>query len=124
MDAMQRFIRSNTGLWIGLPGCLESFDALAGQFAATHDSSDRKEILRQAEDALGNVSLDGERKSADIYVKVMRKIVEKGDAFLQSELARVENLRKGKLSKEKKEEMDRRLNILHSFQPTAWKTEL
>ena len=121
---MQRFIRSSTGLWIGLPGCLEAFDSLAARFAATHGSSGRKEILRQAEDALDKVGSDSERKSADIYVKVMRKILEKGDAFLQSEIARVENLRSGKLSKEKKEDMERRLNILHSFQSTAQKTEL
>ena len=47
----------------------------------------------------------------------MRKMIEKGDDFLKSEQARVEGLRQGKLSQEKKDDMERRLNILQSFQP-------
>lgn len=64
------------------------------------------------------MSLSSERKSAEVYVKVMRKIIEKGDDFLSSEVSRVDTLSKGKLAKEKKDEMERRLNILMSFQGT------
>lgn len=116
LDVMQRFVSSTSGLWIGLPGCLEVFDGLANRFVAASNPSDRKEILRQAEDEWDKVSLTSERKSAEVYVKVMRKMLEKGNDFLGSELSRVDTLRKGKLSKEKKDEMDRRLNILQSFQ--------
>lgn len=121
---MQRFVSSTSGLWIGLPGCMEAFDALAKRFTTASSPSDRKEILRQSEDEWDKVSLGSERKSAEVYVKVMRKILEKGDGFLASELSRVNALSKGKLAKEKKDEMDRRLNILMSFQPTNQKTEL
>lgn len=124
VEALQRFISSNSGLWIGLPGCLEAFDALAQRFTATSNVSDRKEILRQSENEWDKVTLNSERKSAEVYVKVMRKIVEKGDEFLGSELSRVETLMKGSLAKEKKEEMERRLNILSSFQQPSQKTEL
>ena len=122
VDAIQRFISSNSGLWIGLPGCLEVFDGLAHRFIAT--ASDRKEILRQAEDEWDKVTLNSERKSAEVYVKVMRKILEKGNDFLPSELSRVQTLSKGNLAQEKKDEMERRLNILTSFQPSNKKTEL
>lgn len=118
LDMMQRFVSSTSGLWIGLPGCLEVFDGLANRFVASNPS-DRKEILRHSEDEWDKVSLGSERKSAEVYVKVMRKMLEKGDDFLQLELSRVDTLRKGKLAKEKKEEMDRRLNILQSFQPKS-----
>lgn len=122
---MQRFVSSTSGLWVGLPGCLEVFDGLAKRFMATTSSSDRKEILRQAEDEWDKVSLGSERKSAEVYVKVMRKMIEKGDGFLMSELSRVDALRKGNLAKEKKDEMERRVNILLSFQPAnPVKTEL
>lgn len=120
---MQRFVSSSSGLWIGLPGCLEAFDSLAKRFVGTSSSSDRKEILRQSEDEWDKVSLASERKSAEVYVKVMRKMLEKGDSFLQSEVSRVETLRKGNLAQEKKDEMDRRLNILMSFQTTDSKTD-
>ena len=117
-DDMMRFVRQTSGQWIGLPGCLEVFDSLAKQFVAAKQSpSDRKVILRQAEDAWDNVSLASERKSAEVYVKVMRKLIEKGDDFLKSEQTRVEGLRQGKLSQDKKDDMERRLNILQSFQP-------
>lgn len=125
LEHMQRFVSSTSGLWVGLPGCLEAFDGLAKRFMATTSSSDRKEILRQAEDEWDKVSLGSERKSAEVYVKVMRKMIEKGDGFLMSELSRVDALRKGNLAKEKKEEMERRVNILLSFQPAnPVKTEL
>lgn len=118
VDSIQRFISSSSGLWIGLQGCLESFDSLAKRFIAASSPSDRKEILRQSEDEWDKVSLSSERKSAEVYVKVMRKIIEKGDDFLSSEVSRVDTLSKGKLAKEKKDEMERRLNILMSFQGT------
>lgn len=126
LDMMQRFVSSTSGLWIGLPGCLEVFDGLANRFVAASSPSDRKEILRQSEDEWDKVSLGSERKSAEVYVKVMRKMLEKGNDFLQSELSRVDTLRKGKLAKEKKDEMERRVNILQSFQPKrpAANTEL
>jgi len=127
-DDMMRFVRQTSGQWIGLPGCLEVFDSLSKQFVAAKQSpSDRKVILRQAEDAWDKVSLASERKSAEVYVKVMRKLIEKGDDFLKSEQARIEGLRQGKLSQDKKDDMERRLNILQSFQPlnkADQKTEL
>ena len=111
LDMMQRFVSSTSGLWIGLPGCLEVFDGLANRFVASKNPSDRKEILRHSEDEWDKVSLGSERKSAEVYVKVMRKMLEKGDDFLQMELSRVDTLRKGKLAKEMKEEIKAGLTL-------------
>ena len=113
---MQRFIRSTSGLWIGLPGCLETFDDLAKRFSQSKNVSDRKTILREAEDVWDKVTLNSERKSAEIYVKLMRKMVEKGAAdYVTAEVIRVEGLRNGKLTASKKEDMEKRLNIIQSF---------
>ena len=114
---MQRFIRSTSGVWIGLPGCLEAFDALAKRFQAAAASGDRKAILREAEDGWDKLTLNTERKSAEIYVKAMRKMVDSGAAdYIPGEMARVDGLRKGKLTKTKQDDMEMRLNILQSFQ--------
>ena len=121
---MQRFVRTASGLWIGLAGCLEDFDNYAKRFVASTSSSEHKEILRQAEESRERISLPTERKSAEVYVKVMRKMIDKGDAFIRSEISRVDTLRKGKIADEKKEEMERRLNILQSFQTLDRNTEL
>ena len=121
---MQRFVRTTTGLWIGLPGCLEAFDELAKRFVLAASAADRKTILREAEDAWDKVSVSSDRKSAEIYVKVMRKMTDKGvDDFLPGEITRVEGLRKGKLAKDKKDEMERRMNILMSFQQVGTTTK-
>lgn len=45
----------------------------------------------------------------------MRKIIEKDNSFTETELKRIENILKGKLSKEKQAEMQQRINILQSF---------
>lgn len=45
----------------------------------------------------------------------MRKVIEKGPEFITSESARVENILKGRINKEKQTEMQERVNILQSF---------
>jgi endoplasmic reticulum protein 29 len=45
----------------------------------------------------------------------MRKVVDKGDEFVSTEMTRVQNLLQGKITKDKKEEMQYRVNILQSF---------
>ena len=57
-----------------------------------------------------------ERERADIYVKYMEKVIEKGEEFIDSELTRVEKLSTSKVSDKKKEQLKDRANILTSFQ--------
>lgn len=114
-DNLKKFIRSKSGVYIGLPGCLETFDKLAKQFAEEKSLEGRKKILREAEDLWDKAEGNQDQKSSEVYVKVMRKVIEKGDEFLTNESSRVENVLKGKVSKDKKEEMQYRVNILQSF---------
>lgn len=103
-----------SGFWIGLPGCLEEYDNLVKQFFKAKDE-DRQKIITSAEDKRINLSTDSERAAAEMYIKAMKKVVEKGDVFIDSELERLEKLRSGKLSDKKKEQIGERLNILASF---------
>lgn len=105
---------SCSGLWIGLPGCLEKFDSLVKEFYAAVEN-DQTGIVAEAEAAL--VDLSGPSKlSAEMYIKTLKKVIEVGDRFVDTEIARVEKLRDGKISDNKKEQLNNRLNILNSFQ--------
>lgn len=133
-DTIKKFIRSNSNVYLGLPGCLESFDGIAlnvgfltqidlqydlkfflfHQFASA-DATARKLLLREAEDLWDKASGASEQKAAEMYVKTMRKIIDKGNEFVETEMKRIQNIVQGKISAEKIQEMNYRLNILQSF---------
>jgi len=116
MDDIVTWVKSNTGIYVGLPGCIEDFDMLANDFMKTKDKKKREEFLKKAK-AMVEKGLDNAKDTefAQIYVKLMEKVGEKGDEFVKSEIARVENIRKTKVSVEKKEGLQKRLNILQAF---------
>ena len=102
------------GLWLGLPGCMEEFDQLAKSFfKATGD--EQKAVYEKVQTAAAAITDEKKKLSADVYVKTMQKILEKGKEFVQSELTRVDKLGKGKLSEKKKAQLKNRSNILMSF---------
>ena len=63
------------------------------------------------------------KKYAETYLKIMKKIIEKGDDFVKTETARIEkNLEDKSIKEEVKIGMKSRKNILESFKyPTAHK---
>ena len=101
------------GLWIGRPGCLENFDKLVQEFY--EDKDKREAVLKKAEVESENLTSEETKASASMYVKTMRKIIEKGNDFISSEVKRVEKLRSGKVSDKKKEQLSDRLNVLSTF---------
>ena len=40
-DNLIQFIRTNSGKYVGLPGCLEEFDKIASKFSASTDENKR-----------------------------------------------------------------------------------
>ena len=82
----------------------------------TASGNKRNDILTKAEEVAKSLKTDDQKNSADIYIKTMKKIIEKGDDFIESEITRVEKLKDGKVSDRKKEQLGNRLNILTSFQ--------
>lgn len=92
---------------------------MVGNFVKEKSVEGKKKLLLKAEDLWDKAKGNQEQKSAEVYVKVMRKMIEKGDEFLSSENLRVENLLKGKISKEKKEDLLHRVNILQAFKTTV-----
>ncbi|KOB59631.1 Windbeutel [Operophtera brumata] len=98
-DELRRFVRKNTGIYLSLPGCVRELDILAIKFMKSKED-ERKEVLKEVV----------EKKVAD------KKVIEKGDEFITTEDKRVKKLLNGKVSNEKKKELEIRLNILQTFQ--------
>ncbi len=78
---------------------------------------DRRSILSEAETILSDLGRDEKDKThkAEIYVKIMKKVVEEGDEFVGREMARIQKVLAGNLKTDKKKEMQHRLNILKTF---------
>ncbi|KAK2576279.1 hypothetical protein KPH14_005645 [Odynerus spinipes] len=112
-DNIKRFVKSKSGVYLGLPGCVEQLDRLAEEFKASVESN-RQEILNKAK-VFEETLPEAQRAAAKVYVKTMERILERGDIFVQTEQTRLEGLLKGKLSDEKKRTMEERRNILQSF---------
>lgn len=75
----------------------------------------RKEILREAQGLVGRLEKIEERKTGEVYVKMMQRLLEKGSVFVDDEMKRLNKLMGGKLSQEKKTDMGYRINILRAF---------
>lgn len=115
---LKRFLSQHTNLWFGLPGTLETFDKLAFEFfeAATANDQDRlNDILEKARAEQKQLSEAKDQKSAESYLKIMETTIKQGADFLKREERRVQNLLKGKITNEKKQELQNRANILLSF---------
>ena len=77
-------------------------------------------------DAL-EVQDEAKSKKADIYMKIMHKIISEGEVFIDKELKRVKKIMDdGKISDAKKKQLEQRINILKSFtrQKSKSKNEL
>lgn len=123
------FCRDKTGIRILLDNCLLEFDDFAAKFITLTDKKAQEKLVKEAQTKLAALKNENEKKSADIYIKLMQKVIERGSKFIESENVRVKNILDGKLSQTKKAEMQTRLNIIQSFSPpppakTAAKSDL
>lgn len=112
-DNIKRFIKSKSGVYLGLPGCVEQLDRLAEEFRSS-GPKEKQEILNKAR-VFEETLPEPQRAAAKVYVKTMERIIDRGDVFVQTEQTRIEGLLKGKLSTDKKRTMEEKRNILHSF---------
>ncbi|CAG0923851.1 unnamed protein product [Notodromas monacha] len=112
---LRQFLKSEGRVWIGLPDCVEAFDALALEFTRTTDEVSRQRVLARAAEAMAKEDRESAKKSAETYIKVMQKMMSVGDDFVGSEEKRIKKLLAGKITDEKKKELKKRMNILLSF---------
>lgn len=116
VDALRNFVRKNSEVYISYEDCLENFDRIVDKFMGTTDKKKRRGLVKDAKKEAGNVKSPEDKASAVIYVKVLEKMLEKGDEFVQQERERVQGLMaKQKLTEENKKNMQTKLNVLKSF---------
>jgi len=115
-DNIKNFIKKNSGIKLLLDQCLAEFDELANKFGAEGATKEQqKKLLADSKKKAGALTDDNEKKSAQIYVKLMEKALERGAIFYSSEQERVKNILNGKVTDAKKKELQGRLNIIQSF---------
>ena len=115
-NEIKKFLMTEAGLWLGLPDCLQQFDLLVTKFYKASDNDKRTAVVTEAEKEAEKIKDEMEKNSAEMYIKTMKKVLEKGESFIDDEVKRVEKIRDGKISDKKKEQLSSRLNILTSFQ--------
>jgi len=113
-DGLKKFVRQKSGIYLSLPGCIEEFDKLVDKLLSAPEA-DRQSVLKEAEALWDKTHGPRMAKRADIYVKLMRKVVATGPSFVAKEAQRVKKLLGGKISSDKKEELEEKSNILKSF---------
>ncbi|CAF2495315.1 unnamed protein product [Rotaria sp. Silwood2] len=117
-DDLKRFLSQNTNLWFGLPGTLEALDRIAREFfdaSSSNDETSQKSLLEKVREQVKGLVEKKDQKSGDSYLKIMEAVIKQGTEFLKREGRRVQNLLKGKITSEKREELQHRANILLSF---------
>ncbi|KAF2363119.1 Endoplasmic reticulum resident protein 29 C-terminal [Trinorchestia longiramus] len=115
-DALRIFIRKNSDVYISHEDCLEAFDRIVDKFLLEENVDQRKALIENARKEALKVKTVEDKTSADIYIKILEKMIEKGDDFVKQERTRVKGLmEKQKLTDEKKKSMLIKLNVLKSF---------
>jgi len=114
VDEIKKFIKEHSNVYLGLEGCIESFDKLAAEFTG---SSAKQAVIARTEKEASSLKSQTDKKSAEIYIKYMKKILEK-EAFVQDETKRLHKIiQEGKVKAEKKHDLQIKSNILSSFSP-------
>ena len=99
-------------------GLIQSFAPLVARFMRTEDPAERTAIIAEATALAPTVELK-DKENAKSYIKYMERITEKGASYVKSEIERMEELVGGeKISKMNKILLQRKVNILHSFDRT------
>ena len=116
-DTIKTFIRQKTGIYLPLPGCIEEFDTLATRLLTAENAGEKGKVMAEAEKTFLAIPTESTKKAkADIYIKIMRKVVKEGNEFADKEMKRVKKvLKEGKIADAKKEGMEKRINVLRSF---------
>lgn len=128
VDSLRKFISANTDLYIGLPGCLKEVDKLAIKFAHPKNSKETlAQMVSEVEQMESLYEAEKAHKSFQIYLALMKKMAKSDKSvkdFVAGEKDRVRNLLKGKISDNKKADLNLRLNIMESFKAGKTHDEL
>ena len=114
-DSIIRFIRKHSGIKITLNMGLKEFDELAQRFIDLKTEEERIDSLNIAKQHLNQLTEQKLKKVAEIYVKIMEKVLKIGNEFIRSETQRLNGILSQKLTENKKNEIQTKLNVLLNF---------
>jgi len=120
-DELKSFVKEKVGIHLPMPGCLEEFDELALQLVVASKEEQQK-LITQAETLASKVEGEKQKRRAAVYVRVMKRVAAEGESWADKEGERVSGILAASTSKitpDKKEEMQERLNILRSFRQSS-----
>ncbi len=81
-------------------------------------SADKAAVLAEAKEAEGLLTAD-DAVDASVYIKIMEKVIEKGDKYVSGELKRVNGMISAdSISAVKKTTFQRKANVLRAFTET------
>jgi len=103
-------------------GRVDAYDAAAKTFMTSTDQRDA--MIADVTKSTAGESDPEYKKSGEYYVKVMKKVLEKGESYVTNEIARLQRMLSGTMTAEKKDSMFRRKNILGQFAKAMEKEEL
>ena len=115
-DSLRTFLRKHSDVYIGYKDCLQKFDYLVDKFLKITEKHERKELIQEAKVEKEKLHTVEDKDSAEIYIKVMEKVLDKGEDFVENERKRVMSImEKEKLTETKLKTMNAKLNILKTF---------
>lgn len=119
VDNLRKFVNSHTDLYISLPGCLKEIDELAFKFGLIGNSQETlNDIISEVIKKKQLYNTEKTQLSYNIYLKLMKKIVQANLSvahYIDIEKKRVQKLLAEKISDNKKNDFNVRLNIMESF---------
>ena len=125
--ALSRWLSQRAKFYMGVPGTIQAFYWLARKFmidAKLADDQDqfRSEVIAETGETLEALIREVRNEEyvelGKYYLKTMERIVERGDGYVSEEVFRLEELVSGadiKLSQEKRQNLQKRVNVLHNF---------
>jgi Endoplasmic reticulum protein ERp29, C-terminal domain len=115
---IRRFVSKYTGITYRTAAGVPGFDRIAIKFVKAKTDEERKEILKEAmeaADAFDETENDLKLRAQE-YVKVMKKVIEKGPTFISTEIGRLRGLLTNtKISDAKKGNLTLKLNMVYHF---------
>lgn len=94
-------------------GRVDAFDEVAKKFIKDESFRDAA-IADISKTAAAETDADY-KKSGEYYVKAMKKIIEKGEGYVATEISRLERMLAGNMKAAKRDQMFKRKNILSQF---------
>ena len=113
--ALTRWLHKEAEFFLHVPGTIEKFNVLSKKFMASTTVAEKQQILEEASSLAPNVELH-QKDDADYYLKMMSRVIERGVEYLNAEINRLEDIvTSERVTDQKKNSLQKRINICHTF---------